>query len=79
MNILHDYKKETFSLEKLNELALSNPDLLIKDAEALYRKQIDDVVNDITKNGGYKIHKKEYRFMYCGSSGAYNLLFSAAR
>ena len=55
MNILHDYKKETFDLEKLNELAVSNTQLLIKDAEALYRKQIDDVVSDITKKGNYKI------------------------
>ena len=55
MNILHDYKKETFSLEKLNELAITNTQLLIKDAEDLYHKQINDVVSDITKKGTYKI------------------------
>lgn len=55
MNILHDYKKETFTLEKLNELATTNPTLLIKDAEDLYHKQINDVVNDITKKNEYKI------------------------
>lgn len=55
MNILHDYKKETFTLEKLNELATTNPTLLIKDAEDLYHKQINDVVNDITKQDEYKI------------------------
>lgn len=55
MNILHDYKKETFTLEKLNELATTNPTLLIKDAEDLYHKQINDVVNDITKKDEYKI------------------------
>lgn len=55
MNILHDYKKETFTLEKLNELATTNPTLLIKDAEDLYHKQINDVVNDITQKDEYKI------------------------
>lgn len=55
MNILHDYKKETFELEKINELSQANTQLLIENAEDLYHKQIKEVVNDITQNGKIKI------------------------
>lgn len=54
MNILHDYKKETFDLGKINELSTENPAKLIEDSEELYHKQIADIVNDIVTNGNYK-------------------------
>lgn len=54
MNILHDYKKEIFDLEKINELSLEDPTKLIEDSEELYRKQINDIANDIVSNGNYK-------------------------
>ena len=55
MNILHDYKKEIFELEKINELAVTNPQVLIENAEDLYRRQVNEVVHDITTHGKYKI------------------------
>ncbi len=54
MNILHDYKKEIFDLEKINQLALEDPNRLIEDSEQLYQKQISDIVNEIVTNGKYK-------------------------
>lgn len=54
MNILHDYKKEIFDLEKINELSQEDPAKLIEDSEELYRKQINDIANDIVSNGNYK-------------------------
>ncbi len=54
MNILHDYKKEIFDLEKINALAIKNPLKLIEDSEDFYHKQINDIVNNIVTNGKYK-------------------------
>ncbi|MBE7074816.1 MAG: nucleoside kinase [Clostridiales bacterium] len=55
MNILHDYKKEIFDLGKINELSITNVKKLIEDSEELYHKQVDDVADEIVKNGEYKI------------------------
>lgn len=54
MNILHDYKKESFDLGRINELALTDPKKLIEDSEELYHKQINDIVNDIVTKNCYK-------------------------
>lgn len=54
MNILHDYKKEIFDLNKINELSVENPTKLIEDSEELYHKQINDIVNEVIANGNYK-------------------------
>lgn len=54
MNILHDYKKEIFDLEKINQLALNDPIRLIEDSEQLYQKQIGDIVHEIAAKGNYK-------------------------
>lgn len=55
MNILHDYKKESFDLDKINELSLLNPQKLIEDSEQIYQKQITDIVREIATNGNYKV------------------------
>lgn len=55
MNILHDYKKEIFDLEKINELSLKNTKKLIDDSEELYIKQVMDIANEISLNGKYKV------------------------
>lgn len=55
MEFLHNYQKVSFDLAKVNELSQANPQKLIQDAESLYRKQINDIVEDIVSNGKYKV------------------------
>lgn len=55
MEFLHDYKKDTFDLTKVNELSKLNTTALIQEAEELYRKQIDEIANQIVKNGKTKV------------------------
>ena len=55
MEFLHNYQKISFDLNKVNELSIQAPAKLIADAESLYRKQIDEIAEDIIKNGKYKV------------------------
>lgn len=54
MNFLHDYKKEIYDLDDINERAHTNPNGLISSSENTYREQIDKIANDIL-SGGYRI------------------------
>lgn len=55
MEFLHDYKKETFNLDKINKFAAENPAKLIFDAEKHYREQMSKIASEIASNGNYKI------------------------
>lgn len=55
MEFLHNYQKISFDLNNVNELSIQAPAKLIADAESLYRKQIDEIAEDIIKNGKYKV------------------------
>lgn len=55
MEFLHNYQKVSFDLSIVNELSKTNPEKLISDAESLYRKQIDEISQQIIANKNYKI------------------------
>lgn len=55
MEYLHNYKKDSFNLPVINELAEIDVEKLIVDAEKLYRKQMDRIVEDIISNKNIKI------------------------
>lgn len=55
MEFLHNYQKVSFDLQVVNEMAKQNPQKLIQDAECLYRKQIDEIADQIVSNGNYKV------------------------
>lgn len=55
MNLLHDYKKDIFDLNEVNEFALDDPKGLIKVSEELYHEQIRTVVDKLLINKKNKI------------------------
>ena len=55
MEFLHEFKRQVFDLSKVNFLAEENLDKLIKDSEDIYKKQMDDIANEIVDNGQYKV------------------------
>ena len=55
MEFLHNYQKVSFDLTIVNELSKTNPQKLISDAESLYRKQINEISEQIIANGKYKV------------------------
>lgn len=55
MEFLHNYQKVSFDLSIVNELSKTNPEKLIKDAETLYRKQIDEIAAQIIERGNVKV------------------------
>lgn len=55
MEFLHNYQKISFDLGVVNEMSNTNVEKLISDAESLYRKQIDEIANEIISNGKYKV------------------------
>lgn len=55
MNLLHDYKKETYDLNQVNQLALKDAQALIKASEDMYHDQITAVVKEILQNDKNKI------------------------
>ena len=55
MKQLHDYKKETFNLNKVNSLAKTDIQKLINESEGFYHNQINQIASQIANNGTYKI------------------------
>ena len=55
MEYLHDYKKDSFNLPVINELAEIDVQKLISDSEKIYKKQMDRIVDDILSNNKIKI------------------------
>lgn len=55
MEFIHNYKKDTFDLTKVNQLSKINQEQLVKDSEKLYHNQINEIAQQIAKNGKYKI------------------------
>ena len=55
MEFLHNYQKVSFDLDVINELSKTNPSKLIADSESLYRKQINEIAEQIISNGKYKV------------------------
>ena len=55
MEFLHNYQKVSFDLSIVNELSKTNSQKLIKDAETLYRKQIDEIASEIIERGNIKV------------------------
>lgn len=55
MEFIHNYQKVSFDLSIINEISKNNPQKLINDAETLYRKQINEIADQIVSNGKYKV------------------------
>ncbi len=55
MQFEHNYKKEAFNLNAVNQQSKQNPKKLIDNAEKAYHEQINEIADAIAKNGKYKI------------------------
>ena len=54
MEILHEFKKDTFNLDSINYLAKQDVQKLILDSENAYKAQVNEIVSEISSNN-YKI------------------------
>ncbi len=55
MNIIKEYKKTTFDLGVVNDFAKLDSETLIKESEADYHAQINEIAKEIIEYGKYKI------------------------